>query len=489
MNDCLKQIPKINSSRTCPFCNHEIKKTVNKNFVVYNDKQKKQKEISRPLFYCEHCDLFYISYKQYSMICKIYGYKPHRFEIKDEYSLLQVRAKSYTPPVWSFDFETVNNKSIPEKVNKEANSNNAQSNNHTCILNADKLKRLPKVIYKINYKLQKCPVCEHKLMDFVNVVPISEHNGISFKGKFCALCDRFYEDSGFNIEKIIDQNKFAKEYIVKFDYNIPTYNDWKYRFSQLDSFVCAAFLKETETQDYRCITIVESRKEVDFEQDIFHYSDCISRRILTAMFYKRRNIKLEDKAYTVVKTYADDDITVDEFNFFLKDIKLKKGGGYINNNDEVVDVLLYSPFTENFEVIRASYNQLEDEYYMDMGIFRKFINTYGNPGLPILFSASDSSNDFRFQFLKEESLLHAYGYNVSQKDNLSNNYRRVLLSEIIDLELMTPYEIISLLNYNINSHSSYKYMNARIKWKKDIEFVSNYKINPDRFIIADKINK
>lgn len=44
MNDCLKQIPKINSSRTCPFCNHEIKKTVNKNFVVYNDKQKSKKK-------------------------------------------------------------------------------------------------------------------------------------------------------------------------------------------------------------------------------------------------------------------------------------------------------------------------------------------------------------------------------------------------------------------------------------------------------------
>ena len=83
MNDCLKQIPKINSSRTCPFCNHEIKKTVNKKIVVYNHNHKKQKELNRPLFYCEHCDLFYISYKQYSIICKMYGYKPHWFEVKD----------------------------------------------------------------------------------------------------------------------------------------------------------------------------------------------------------------------------------------------------------------------------------------------------------------------------------------------------------------------------------------------------------------------
>lgn len=34
------------------------------------------------------------------------------------------------------------------------------------------------------------------------------------------------------------------------------------------------------------------------------------------------------------------------------------------------------------------------------------------------------------------------------------------------------YEIFNLLNYNINSHSSYKYMNAHIKWKKDIESFS-----------------
>lgn len=198
------------------------------------------------------------------MIYKIYGYKPHSFEVKDEYSYLEVRDKLYTPSAWSFDFENVYNKSKPVNVNKKLNSNNAQSNNHIRTLNEDKLKMLQKMIYKINYKLHKCPVYEHKLMDFVNVVPISENNGISFRGKFCALCDSFYDDSGFNIEKTIERNIFVKEYIVKYDYYIPEYNDWKYKFSQLKSFVCAAFLKETETQDYRCITIVKSRKRSRF---------------------------------------------------------------------------------------------------------------------------------------------------------------------------------------------------------------------------------
>lgn len=78
---------------------------------------------------------------------------------------------------------------------------------------------------------------------------------------------------------------------------------------------------------------------------------------------------------------------------------------------------------------------------------------------------------------------------MSQKDNLSDSHRRRLLSEVIDLNLMTPYDIINLLTSNINLHSGERYFYARKKWKQDIEFVSNYRVNPNRFIIAGEINK
>lgn len=489
MDKVIMQIPKIADNKRCHFCDCKVERTTDKSIIVYNKKHNKQKEIIRPLFYCKHCDLFYISYKQYEVTLKMYGYTPERFSIKDEYSLSQVRAKILSPPVWSFNYKTVKHKNKKENLIRRNNKINTKSSNQIRPINSVNLQKLPKSIYKTNYTLYTCPACKHKLMDYVNVIPINQLECMSFKGKYCASCERFYEEGFTKIEKIIENNPAAIDYEIRYDYLIPNYSKRYDEFCELETPIVFAVLYRKENNEYRYISIVHNQEENDISRDILHYSDYVSRAILTSLFYKKETVTLNDKSYVISKICTEDEILINDFNFLLKDIKLKKGGGYANyNRDEVVDVLLFSPRTQIFEIIRASYNKKEDDYYMDIKIFRKFINSYGNPGLPILFSSSNSS-DFTFSYLKEESLLHAYGYNVNQSDSLSDSYRWKLLSEIIDLKLMTPYEIINLLNYNINSHSAYKYIYARMKWKKDIEFVSNYKINPNRFIVAGKVKK
>ena len=483
MDKVVKQILKIKDDKICPFCNSKVERLVDKVITVYNREHKRQKDIKRPLYHCECCDLLFMTKKQKRSIRGLYGYSPAVFSVKDKCTLTQARKKLYNYPVCYSEFKTSKNQIFRHQDTK------CTSKKATRALSSVNLNRLPKVIYKTNYKVTECPACKHKLMNYVNVIPINDVECLPFDGKYCASCNKFFEDNNFNVEKIVANNPAAKDYSVVMDYFIPSYLDFEERFYQIESSVVLAVLSRKVDQSYRYITIVKNKSDVNHEDDILHYSDRLSRSILTAILYGKNDLDFNDEKYVIAKTCFDDESAIKDFSFLLKDIKLKKGGGYAKyNNDEVVDVLLYSPYTQILEIIRASYNKEEDKYYMDIGIFRKFIYEYGNPELPVLFSSS-YNNEFRFSFLKEESLLRAYGYSVSQKDNLSDSHRRRLLSEVIDLNLMTPYDIINLLTSNINLHSGERYFYARKKWKQDIEFVSNYRVNPNRFIIAGEINK
>jgi hypothetical protein len=71
---------------------------------------------------------------------------------------------------------------------------------------------------------------------------------------------------------------------------------------------------------------------------------------------------------------------------------------------------------------------------------------------------------------------------VNKQANLSTQYRHDLLAEIIDLEILPAPRIVSFLNWLVNIHTHQS--NAQLKWKEDIEFVENYKANPQRFLIA-----
>ena len=157
--------------------------------------------------------------------------------------------------------------------------------------------------------------------------------------------------------------------------------------------------------------------------------------------------------------------------------------------EEVVDVLLYSLKTEQYELIRASQDISTGVCYTDSRFFRAFIEKYGKPDLMPSFSGNPtkpSSFGSRIEWddLNTESFLRAYGYSVSQKDGFSSAYRQALLAEVVDLEYLTPEQIVSHLLWCISTHPGYAYSIAEGKWKEDIEFVRNYKVNPERFLLC-----
>ena len=89
------------------------------------------------------------------------------------------------------------------------------------------------------------------------------------------------------------------------------------------------------------------------------------------------------------------------------------------------------------------------------------------------------AGDYRHGFnLAKESILKQYGYNVSQRDGLSESDRQNNLSALIDTGIISKAEVISYLDFFIRQKSGLDNMILAVeKWKKARVFIENYKIN------------
>ena len=239
--------------------------------------------------------------------------------------------------------------------------------------------------------------------------------------------------------------------------------------------------------------VITNSKEPQMIQGaiVTHYSSLLARELLTSVYQSSRIIKLNAKTYKVVRPYYPSNSRGEKqlFPMELKpsEMRIKAGGGYFssikNNLSEIVDVRLFSPFTQRYEMARATLDHTNGECFMDISIFRSFVKEYGNPGLLLSFDES-SSFGLSFDEIRAESILHAYGYTVSESDALSETERRELLTEIVDLELLTIPYIVHLLDFFIRTHTHDKYYLARDKWARDRQFIADYRINTKRFLIV-----
>ena len=345
-------------------------------------------------------------------------------------------------------------------------------------------KAIQRQIYLTNLLNKECPFCKKSFMDYVNVVPINTFEGIKVPGKYCVKCDMFWEERGAELLSLISEFSNFSEYDIHTEYLVPDYSEKNKLLKKLKSLSVVIFLKLKKQNKHKIIAVVMSKSERNIEKDVFHYTDFIARQLLYSISQNSIEIQIENDKYEILK-YSYSDNNFPEF-ITIEKIYLKSGGGLynksFNKDSEFVDILLYSPFKNCLEVAHASYDKIEKIYYMDSKVFRKFINEFGNPGIKVLVYNCGNSD---FAIVKDESILHAYGYSVAQNKNFSDNYRHILLSEVMDLGLMTAKEIISLLEWNINtSQSKDNFKEAVKRWNIDRNFVMNYKVDPKRFVIS-----
>lgn len=89
-----------------------------------------------------------------------------------------------------------------------------------------------------------------------------------------------------------------------------------------------------------------------------------------------------------------------------------------------------------------------------------------------------SNNDLDIEIDTKHSILAQYGYNVQTKKDLSEQQRHIILSSIIEAQIMSRREVIDHISTLIERGSkipNWKF--ATQKWKDDRQFVSDYQSN------------
>lgn len=79
-----------------------------------------------------------------------------------------------------------------------------------------------------------------------------------------------------------------------------------------------------------------------------------------------------------------------------------------------------------------------------------------------------------FSNWREESILHALGYNVSQAEGLTDLQRKVILERIIDSGAMTKDRVLSYLDFFVRMHGGTS--SASEKWKEDRRYIAAYNL-------------
>lgn len=170
-----------------------------------------------------------------------------------------------------------------------------------------------------------------------------------------------------------------------------------------------------------------------------------------------------------------------------KEIVIRSGGGkntsVVSNNFKVIDLLLFSPKTNRYEIIKATHDAANEVCFIDLAIYKVFVKHFGNPGLPYRFG-DGSGEAIDNDGLNAESVLKSFGYSVAQNVGLSDKQRQDILADVVDLGMVSVSKVIWYLELFIRLHPGSRFYSAREKWERDEYFIANYSENPERFYIT-----
>lgn len=346
----------------------------------------------------------------------------------------------------------------------------------------------------------QCPNCGKKLETGYTLVPIAKDNAAKVWGKECRNCGILFVKENNALIDMLNGNSLARDFTLNGE-DLPSAereNERKERMridrilSNVDSaIVFIAVTTEYGKREY-LITTDESKKGTS--KSVLCYEEPAARELLTAAFHAERDKKgsIGGKEYTVIRTQVkgqSPDKTLSRL--LINEITIRNGGGYYSAdsdlNEEMVHLLLYSPFKDRYEIINATYDNQNGKSYIDYKRFREFAYQFGIPDMKVnklFFNNGEDNGDWTD--LNPESILRQFGYCVDRETNLTRHERRQVLYDLVDLEILTISQIVRYLDFFISTHRNDKFQDARNKWESDKQKISDYKFNRERFLIAEK---
>ena len=352
-------------------------------------------------------------------------------------------------------------------------------------------------VYLTNGKKHYCSLCKCDLVSQKKEIILHSTKGtesISVKEQilFCPECRHYYITQEMSRQLV---KRYPGYYLDMSTYNL------KHR-KKINKALDLTKIKDPVTdalsiykKDLSVVAVIDTdngNKYIIYKSNTFPeseknsllYTNVLARELLAASLRAEKNKQYKynyiQGRITGVETFHGI-----EKNQILKRLVIRKGGGlktlHKRGGDSFVDILLFSPFTQRYEILTTTYNKFDDEYFVDARQWRKFVSKYGNPGIHLAFTHYKEGDVYYYELdLRKSSILMDYGYSST----LSQSARQEILAEMVDLGIISVSHIIQYLKFFIDFNGAKNNMeNSRRAWEEDWDFIEQYKVNPDRFLI------
>ena len=369
--------------------------------------------------------------------------------------------------------------------------------------------RVPKNIIDKKIKVSNCSKCKSALEKSHTLIPLKDGGYADIPGMWCRNCNILYVKNGSFIPGLIKDNPRAQG----FSYNgKPIFN---YSTEQIQSITADKIRKSQKNEKQRRLAEVRSalvmicvrfddnsnrefiiashRNDVYYKKAIL-YVDDIGRELLSAAYARQRNKRgiINKNKFTVTECVYPSSTRRHMPEYIVPtSLLIRQDGGFRssleNNHMEIINTLLYSPYTNRYEIIHSTLDKFRGFCFVDIKLYREYVKKFGRPDCSPDFSDYSTGSEMSFDGMNTESILKGYGYSVNEKDGLRTSVRQELLAEIVDLEILTVSKVVDYLDFFIRSHPSVMYTNARHKWEEDKRFIQEYRVKPNRFLIANKV--
>lgn len=163
------------------------------------------------------------------------------------------------------------------------------------------------------------------------------------------------------------------------------------------------------------------------------------------------------------------------------------------SNHNMIDVrvcipVLYSTGEIHNISVLASYCATCDRYTILKDTFKRITGVIMCEVIDNTSTIINPNSDDDIDINQKESVLYRYGYNVKSKLNLSLEQRHIILSSLVEADILNRRQIIDHLSVLIERGNKIpKWKEATDKWKCDKNYVENYKADELPDVIFEKI--
>lgn len=257
--------------------------------------------------------------------------------------------------------------------------------------------------------------------------------------------------------------------------------------------ITTAKLKGNDNREIE-ITIVRDECYQQSSKNIYWQDRGISRAILKAIATGNPWVWYKEKEYMVI-SYSQTALLSESIG----------GHSRINSSQEPQKIWIYKAKTpcpshpDRVESVTAFVLSVEDhlqhpinvsycnqcnKYYINSTSFNLYSQKYGMPLIELYNSAGGGYGNYTTW--SEESILHFLGYNVNSTDNLSDEERQRILTQAIEAGHINKPKVIVFLETMIRlNERQEKKTNAVTKWRKDLKYISDYKLEKQRSVYGE----